>query len=317
LRFADGTSQKFDNLDQGKTGTFQGTGLNAGKKIRGAWIKSGTNAGWDGPGYGEWIPNDGQRSWAYGYAQMSWEDLLVNSDYDYNDFVGRLRITETRDSQNRLVQIEMVVKAVARAAGYDGDFQFNVNGSFPGQNITSIVDQYYANKYNADGTPKRHGNQRAWRSDEGISLPVFTPLRNALPNPPGTNITNGIPGTQFIEGDYAVVKIVFANPVAAGTYTPMPYKPELRVEAGSGSTYIINLWQKKGDWVDSNGRPLAFIVSDSFTWPLEGKPIWTVYLDYTTWINWVSGSLLNEPIPHFWDRAPVNSLAFSRDQFTD
>ena len=54
LKFADGAEQKFDNL----TGTslcFSGTVANAGKDIAGVWIKSGENAGGDGPGFGSYI----------------------------------------------------------------------------------------------------------------------------------------------------------------------------------------------------------------------------------------------------------------------
>lgn len=53
LEFTDGTHYKFDNLSQGKTGTFAGTGSNTGKQIAGVWVKSGCNASGDGPGYGE------------------------------------------------------------------------------------------------------------------------------------------------------------------------------------------------------------------------------------------------------------------------
>jgi hypothetical protein len=53
LEYADGTHQKFDGLSQGQTGTFAGTGANAGKAITGLWVKSGCNASGDGPGYGE------------------------------------------------------------------------------------------------------------------------------------------------------------------------------------------------------------------------------------------------------------------------
>jgi LruC domain-containing protein len=316
LRFVDGKTQKFEGL-KGKTGTFKGTGSNAGKKLVGVWVKSGCNFSNDGPGYGEWLPNDGQRDWVYGFAQMGWEDLLTGSDYDYNDFVGRLRVIETRNMAGELLQIDMTVKAIARAAGYDSDFQLNMNGAFPGQNITSTVDQYYADQFNADGSPKRHGNQRTWRSSDGISLPIFTPIRIALPDPPGTNITNGIAGTKFINGDYAEVRIVFATPVPAGSYTPMPYRPELRVIAGGNTTYKVTLWSKKGDWVDSKGRPLAFIIPDSFAWPLEGTPIWTCYPVYNDWIKWVNNSGA-EPKPPFWDRAPVSGTKyFYRSAFTN
>ncbi len=54
LKFADGTEQKFDSLT-GYTGTFSGTGANAGKTIVGVWVKSGDNASGDGPGFGSYI----------------------------------------------------------------------------------------------------------------------------------------------------------------------------------------------------------------------------------------------------------------------
>ncbi|MFG0295232.1 MAG: pilus assembly protein TadG-related protein, partial [Maioricimonas sp. JB045] len=41
LEFDDGDTYKFDNLNQGKTGTFQGTGDHAGKTIDTVWVKSG------------------------------------------------------------------------------------------------------------------------------------------------------------------------------------------------------------------------------------------------------------------------------------
>src|SRR5690606_4616801 len=53
LEYADGAHQKFDGLNQGQTGTFQGTGANSGKMITGLWVKSGCNQSGDGPGYGE------------------------------------------------------------------------------------------------------------------------------------------------------------------------------------------------------------------------------------------------------------------------
>ncbi len=56
VKFADGTVQKFDGLS-GLTGTFSGTGANAGKCIAGVWIKSGCNQSTDGPGYGQWVAN--------------------------------------------------------------------------------------------------------------------------------------------------------------------------------------------------------------------------------------------------------------------
>ncbi len=53
LEFADGSHYKFDNLNQGLSGTFEGLGEHAGKQITGVWVKSGCNKSGDGSGYGE------------------------------------------------------------------------------------------------------------------------------------------------------------------------------------------------------------------------------------------------------------------------
>jgi hypothetical protein len=65
LEFADGQRQKFDGLT-GYTGTFQGTGDNAGKEVVCVWIKSGCNSSSEGPGYGERIDNSGSDATIHG-----------------------------------------------------------------------------------------------------------------------------------------------------------------------------------------------------------------------------------------------------------
>jgi hypothetical protein len=307
LKFMDFTTQKWDNLS-GKTGTFYGTGANAGKQLRGAWVKSGCNASGDGPGYGEWFPNDPVNA----QAMMVWEDLIVNSDYDYNDLAASLHVTEYRDLSNRLVEVDLMVKALARGAGYTSDWQFNVGASFPGAKVTALVSQFYA-----DGRP--HGDPRAyqsvWLSQNGMSVPVFAPTRDALPIPPDHSFaTNVVAGTTYIEGDYAMVKILLDTPLSPGSYTPAPYNPELRVRPSGSNVYIIGLWKKPGDPVDSNGRPLAFIVPDTFAWPLEGKKIWTVFPGFSNWVYWINHQSTPEPKPWWGNTEPVRDY-FDRRLF--
>jgi hypothetical protein len=314
LAFEDGVHEKWDDLDQDPdrvyTGDFWGTGENEGKTIVTVWVKAGSNASGDGPGYGERF--DSPEYNELGMAQLAWEDLLSGSDYDYNDFVGRMRATEFRNTSNELVQIQLTLKAVARSAGYDSDWQFNVNAAFPtvaDVDVLAIVDQYYA-----DGT--QHGYQRVYASAGGMSVPVFTPIRDALPNPPGSYATNGIPGTEYIDGDYAEVTIILNTPLAQGAYTPIPYKPELRVHPYSGGTYTIGLWTQPGDPVDSNGRPLAFIIPDTYAWPLEGKQIWNCFDGFPDWIEWIGSPDTAAPDPVWYDETPVADLVFSREKFT-
>ncbi len=245
-----------------------------------------------------------------GDAQMAWEDLIVNSDYDYNDFVSSMNITEWRlQSSGDLVQIQFKVKALARGAGYDHAWQFNIASAFPGATVTSSVQQYKAN-----GSPA--GPQRIWRSTQGTDIPVFTQTREALPEPPSSFATNTLAGTKFIDGDYAVVNIIFDSPVKSGTWTPMPYNPQLKVYASTGNVYNIGLWRKKGDAVDTNGRPLAFIVPATYAWPLEYKRIWTVYPGFNNWVNWINdrnpGSAA--PSPLWFNTVPVRD-SFQRNLF--
>lgn len=108
LEFEDGVHQKFDGLS-GYTGTFAGTGSNAGKFITNCWIKSGDNQSGEGPGYGERFENpippeagEAQRfddtnenvQFAFGldttpypYASGSWNDYInyVRGNADIRD----------------------------------------------------------------------------------------------------------------------------------------------------------------------------------------------------------------------------------------
>lgn len=304
LLFEDWTREKFTDLT-GSTATFAGTGANAGKEIVGVWVHSGNNSSGDGPGYGQYFPLSPE----WRYATMAWEDLLVNSDYDYNDMVASMHATETLNDAGSLVELDLTVKAQARGAGYAADWQFNVDAAFPGASVVAIVDQYYAN-----GTA--HGAQRVWRSLDGASVPVFAPTISALPPPPGTFATNTVKGTTFVNGDYATVTIILNTPMAAGSYTPAPYEPELLVTTSGGDVYTIRLWRKPGDWVDSHGRPLAFIVPAMFAWPLERHAIWNAYSGFNTWVNWVKNyPSLTEPNPAWYFLSPTVADSFDWTNF--
>ncbi|MBI3465624.1 MAG: hypothetical protein HY000_21610 [Planctomycetes bacterium] len=56
LEFADRSHQKFEGLTL-QSGEFQGTCENTGKPVVGCWVKSGTHARGDGPGYGKHLGN--------------------------------------------------------------------------------------------------------------------------------------------------------------------------------------------------------------------------------------------------------------------
>jgi Flp pilus assembly protein TadG len=80
LYFEDGSSHKFDNLNQGKTGTFSWYG----KKIARCYVKSGQNDSGEGPGYGERFDDSvaevrkafGLDDVPYPYPSGSWNSFI-------------------------------------------------------------------------------------------------------------------------------------------------------------------------------------------------------------------------------------------------
>jgi hypothetical protein len=257
--------------------------------------------------------SDGDNSvpgYGVGWAQLAIEDLVSDSDYDFNDFVARMQATEYRNTAGNLMAIKMRIKAIARGAGYDAQWQLNFGAAFPGATAFAKIDQYYAN-----GT--RHGNQVLWKSSNGLAIPVFSPTKGALPPPPGSFATNTVAGTKWIDGDYADVTIFFNTPIAAGTYTQMPYSPELRVLPPGGPTYIVTYsTQTDNGWImgstptDGSGAPLGFIVPDTWAWPLEYQPVWNSFGSFMTWADWVmapnSGNI-KDPNTYLVSPAPSTS----------
>lgn len=92
LEFSDGSRQKFDNLNQGQTGEFAGTGWYEGKRITKCWIKSGSNDSGDGPGYGELFADtyDAVKTafnlydTPYPYRYGSWDSYIEHARNDYD-----------------------------------------------------------------------------------------------------------------------------------------------------------------------------------------------------------------------------------------
>lgn len=231
-------------------------------------------------------------------ARMFWEDLQNSGDYDYNEFVGDLQATEWRTSSGAVKQVKLYLKALARGASDNTKaWQFNLDGAFPGTGAVAKVDQYYDN---ADGdltNDQAHVYQSFWTSQNGVNVPIFVTTRDALPKPADSSATtNTVSNTTFVEGDYATVTITFDTPVAAGTYTPAPYNPELRVQQGTTSAYIYHLWRHKGDALLTNGYPAGgFIVPATPTWMLETKSIDTGYSGWAKWVKWLGTAATDNP----------------------
>lgn len=100
LGFETGAPQKFEGLS-GYTGTFAGTGRNAGRPITKVWVKSGSNHSGGGPGYGELFQDNAitiKKTFEldkvrYPYADGSWDD--------YIDYVKTSPVVRNAGYQNK------------------------------------------------------------------------------------------------------------------------------------------------------------------------------------------------------------------------
>jgi hypothetical protein len=105
LQYSDGSTYKYDELNQGTSGTFNST---TGSLITKCWIKSGTNDSGDGPGYGELFDffdtnmvekGLGLDDVPYPYASGSWSNYIdyardsngSTSWYDYDVYAAGYR----------------------------------------------------------------------------------------------------------------------------------------------------------------------------------------------------------------------------------
>ncbi|MDQ3023805.1 MAG: hypothetical protein M3R04_05390, partial [bacterium] len=225
--------------------------------------------------------------------QMNWEDLLNSTDADYNDFVGRMKATEHYLADGRLKQVTLTIKASARGNADASAWQLNMNAAFPGGAAVSTVNQYFDDGDGNFANDVTHEFDGLWSSMDGVAIPAFQNARLALPDPATkTKTANVVAGSDYVEGDYSVIRIVFkGGGVGPGTYTQAPYIPELRVQPSRGGVYVFNLWQKKGDPLFSNGMPRGgYIVPAAHPWALEGRSMTTAYRGWNAWVAWISPS---------------------------
>jgi hypothetical protein len=249
---------------------------------------------------------------AGGAYQLNWEDLLDTVDFDYNDFVCNISATELYHSGETLKQVTLTVKALARGSAGVTGWQLNLNSVFPGARAVATLSQY------ADDGDGDRGNDtlRAsslWTSSDGVALPVFPQPQFALGQAPTANV---IPGTDYFEGDYTIVRILFDGAgVAAGSYPLAPYHPELRVEHG-GQVYSYPLWQAKGDAVLSSGMPRGgFAMPGGFPWALEHRRMGSAYSGWNDWAAWLKQPASEPPPDPAWYTEPPVANTFARTLF--
>jgi len=180
LKFHDNTTQKFENLS-GFSATFQGTGANSNKCIVGVWIKSGCNNSNDGPGFGEWVPNNNFT----GTCNANNTSCGVNFNPGTAEWQFCVVTAQTTFNTNNLISNNNF--------SYQGNarnvyFMPTVNGQVQvnGAPYQVLANHYYLFEGNIDVTVNRQGN--AWNIClNGSGLPTFG-MQNRPLSPCETNV---------------------------------------------------------------------------------------------------------------------------------
>lgn len=302
------------------------------------FVKAGCNSSGFGPGYGwrydaPFGTDNNPDTNKIPTAQIVVEEGIPGTanppDYDYNDFAGQFRAVEIYkdpqgDSNNSglLLQINLTVYAQACSVVSPNQWQLNVDADMPlGTEIQALVNLY-------NNTTLKSSSQEIYYSESGFSIPIFQPLDDALVYPDGYTSVNCDPWNyehpQFVEGDYAEIQLTLGAPVGTGGYTPWPYVPVMWISPDGVNAYPLNFWKEKGDDLNTDGKPQAMLMPDTFAWPLEGKDISGVYAGFDTWIDWLNDNSLYEPLYPWYDDDPyvgedpldkTTWKAFSMDKF--
>jgi hypothetical protein len=197
LKFHDNTIQQFNNLF-GKTRTLSGTGVNAGKCIIGAWIKSGCNSSTDGPNYGAYFENDSYNNECaaalpcgpfFSLKNASWEfcmqtpsgiinrnDLAINNNFTYDGSASSVYFYAVAGGGNVIVNGTPFAIQPNKYYLFTGNIQVKVNKndpSAPGQWMICITTN--SSPYSGSGT-----NRPLSPCEESLNAPN-NPTNN-LPN---------------------------------------------------------------------------------------------------------------------------------------
>jgi LruC domain-containing protein len=219
---------------------------------------------------------------------FAFEDLASNSnDMDYNDLVIQARYIETKQANDELTNISMTFFAKARGASYDHEFSIAV--PVKGSSTTRI------SRYNAIGQLLSQENL----SRNGVvNCVIFPSTKQALPpngfaevdasNADTTRDASGFPPC-LVRSWKTVINITINNPAAnvSGTDLTKPYDPYVIVKPTTNPTsfYTLRIYeisQDPADLFEGTGGmyPSGLIVPSDWAWPLERKPIKSIYPDF-------------------------------------
>lgn len=249
------------------------------------------------------FPNDPARAYinwypsSTAYGTVAYEDTWPNTgDYDMNDLVVEYRYKIINNAANKTV--ELFANYVLKAAGATFKNGFGVQFPFSHSMVSSVIGAKLNNAYpillNANGT------------ESGQTNAVIIPFNDFfyLMNPSSTNATvNTDPGGSRILPDTIKIKMNFVSPITAETLGTAPfnqfliatenrskevhlpgYKPTNKANTALFNTVKDNTIPSQNRYYKTiTNMPFGLGLPQRFDYPIEGKPISSVYLHFAEW----------------------------------
>lgn len=205
-------------------------------------------------------------------------------DGDYNDFVGRYRITEYLSGRNEVVRLEGHVEALARGAGFNHEFGIVVR--LPGYTgMTSVT------VFDPDGV-EVSSHEEVF--EDVARLVIFEQTRNAFRRqywfPHMDNARPELPPSEGFTADFAVtLDGKFTKPREVDRWAP--FDPYLLVHDTGYDVHLIGQEPLPGSLnpegldgtLDENGYPRALLVPEDWLWPVDQEHIEACYPRFADW----------------------------------
>ncbi len=249
------------------------------------------------------FPNDPARAYinwypsSTAYGTVAYEDTWPNTgDYDMNDLVVEYRYKIINNASNKTV--ELFANYVLKAAGATFRNGFGVQFPFSNSVVSMVTGAQLNNAYpislNANGT------------ESGQNNAVIIPFNDFfyLMNPSSPNSTvNTDPGGERILPDTVKIKLDFSTPITADILGSAPfnqfliatenrgkevhlpgYKPTSKANTSLFNTVKDNTIPSQNRYYKTlTNMPFGLGLPERFEYPIEGKPISSVYLHFAEW----------------------------------
>lgn len=210
----------------------------------------------------------------YGTGTIAFEDLWPsNGDYDFNDTALNYQAITVLNSNNLVVQVDLVCRVKSNFAGYTNGVGIEIEGLTPNQ-VDSVVGTIYTENYinlNPNGTEANQDKAVIILSDNADNLVNEVTISIVLNNPITTESLGAAPFNPFI-----IANKVRENEIHLPYYKTTSLGDNLILTGGQNNDL-------DGNYISTNGYPWAISIIHDFKVPKESVRITDAYNFFGTW----------------------------------